>query len=51
MGVIIAEVTVVVVLVAFLGFLAWDDRNNRKLRAEEERQKALEEQAAGKDQL
>ncbi len=45
MGVIIAEITVVALLMAFLGFLAWDDNKNRKLRAEEDRQKALEERS------
>ncbi len=46
MGMIIAEITVVALLMAFLGFLAWDDSKNRKLRMEEDRQKALEEQGS-----
>ncbi len=43
MGAIIFEITALVVVVAFVIFLARDDRKNRELRAEEDRQKALAE--------
>ena len=44
MGVIIFEITAMVLAVALLIFIALDDRKNRKIREEEDRQKALEEQ-------
>ncbi len=43
MGVIIFEITAVVLVVSLLAFVAWDDYKTRKLRAEEDRLKALEE--------
>lgn len=46
MGVIIFEITAVVLVVAFLIFLARDDRNNRKIRAEEDRVALLAEKKA-----
>lgn len=36
---IILEITLLVLAVAFVVFLALDDRKNRRLRAEEDRQK------------
>ncbi len=44
MGAIVFEVTVLVLVLAFVCFLAWDDRKNRKLRAEEDRLEALQVQ-------
>ncbi|MFQ5469528.1 MAG: hypothetical protein ACE5EH_04385 [Gammaproteobacteria bacterium] len=35
MGFIIFQISVVTILVLFLGFLAYDDRRNRKIREEE----------------
>ncbi len=37
MGLIIAEITVVLLLIAFIVFLARDDRRNRELREVEDR--------------
>lgn len=45
MTVIIVWLVVISLVVAFLAFVAFDDRNNRRIRAEEDRLKALEEQA------
>ena len=44
MGAIIFEITALVVCIAFVVFLALDDRKNRKLREEEDRLAALEKQ-------
>lgn len=44
MKAIIFEVTMLVLVVAFVTYLAFDDRKNRRLRKEEDRQKALEQQ-------
>ncbi len=41
MGSIILKVSIIVLLVGFLAFLAWDDYRNRKAREAEERQAAL----------
>jgi hypothetical protein len=46
MKLIIAEIVALVAAVAFLIFLALDDRKNRRLREEEDRQKELQEQRA-----
>ena len=40
MGAIIFEISVLVLVIAFLVFLAIDDRRNRKLRAREDQEKA-----------
>jgi uncharacterized membrane protein len=45
MTVIILWIVAIVLILAFLGFLAMDDRNNQRIRAEEDRLKALDEQA------
>ena len=39
MGLIILEISALVLVVAFAAFLAWDDIKNKKIRAEEDRQK------------
>ncbi len=44
MKAIIFEITILVLVVVFVIFLAWDDRKNRRLREEEARQKALEQE-------
>lgn len=44
MTVIIVWLVVIALVVAFVIFLALDDRNNRRIRAEEDRLKALEQQ-------
>lgn len=41
MGSIIFKVSIIVLLVGFLAFLAWDDYRNRKAREAEEKQAAL----------
>jgi len=42
MKVIVIEITMLVLCIAFMVYLARDDRNNRRLREEEDRQKALQ---------
>lgn len=49
MGAIIFEITALVVVLAFVVFLALDDRKNRKIREEEDRLEALKAQQGGKD--
>ena len=44
MTAIIVWIVVIALIVAFVIFLAIDDRNNQRIRAEEDRLKALEEQ-------
>jgi len=44
MNLIITEVTILVLCVAFVIFLGWDDYKNRRMRQEEDRQKALAQQ-------
>ena len=48
MKLIIFEIAMLVLCVAFVIYLAWDDRKNRRLRQEEDRLKALK-QHAGSD--
>jgi len=43
MKTIIAQIVVVLLCIAFLVFLARDDRKNRRVREEEDRQKALQQ--------
>lgn len=45
MTVIIVWLVVIALVVAFLAFVAKDDRNNRRIRAEEDRLKGLEDEA------
>ncbi len=45
MMVLIVWIVVIALVVAFAIFLAIDDRKNQRIRAEEDRVKALEEQA------
>lgn len=49
MGAIIFEITALVVVLAFVVFLALDDRKNRKIREEEDRLEALKAQQGEKD--
>lgn len=44
MTAIIVWIIVIVAILVFLAFLAIDDRNNQRIRAEEDRLKALAEQ-------
>ncbi len=46
MKVIILEIMILVLVVAFVTYLAFDDRKNRRLREEEDRQKALQQPQA-----
>ena len=48
MKVIIFETTMLVLVVGFAIFLAMDDRKNRRLREEEDRQKAQQKQQSEK---
>jgi len=48
MTAIIMWIVAIVLILAFLVFLAIDDRNNRRIRAEEDRVKALEEEKSDK---
>ena len=50
MTVILMWVAAIVLIVAFLTFLAIDDRNNRRIRAEEDRLKATGELAESEKQ-
>ena len=50
MKVIIIEITMLVLCIAFMVYLARDDRKNRRLRAEEDRQKALQQVKADSGQ-
>ena len=50
MKAIVLQIVVLVAVVAFVVFLAMDDRKNRKLRAEEDRRKALKDQQQAADQ-
>ncbi len=43
MNSIIAEIVILATCIAFVAFLAWDDRKNRLLRAEEDKQKTLQQ--------
>ncbi|MFC1749094.1 hypothetical protein ACFL2V_09845 [Pseudomonadota bacterium] len=49
MGAIIFEITALIVVIAFIVFLARDDRKNRQLRKEEDRLKALESQKGNEE--
>jgi len=49
MKLIIIEITMLILCVAFVVWLARDDRKNRRLREEEDRQKALEQRAGAED--
>lgn len=48
MKAIIFEITALVLCIAFVVYLARDDSKNRRLREEEDRQKALEQKADSK---
>ena len=50
MTLIIVWLVVISLVVAFVIFLAIDDRNNRRIRAEEDRLKALEQQGKSEKQ-
>lgn len=49
MGLIIIEASILVLLVAFVVYLAMDDRRNQRIRAEEDRNKVLEQGNRGND--
>ena len=49
MKAIIFEITMLVLCIAFVIYLARDDRKNRRLREEEDRQKALQQADSKQD--
>jgi len=49
MKTIIVEITVLLLCIAFLVFLARDDRKNRRAREEEDRQKLLQQADSRQD--